>query len=469
MNRKTTILAGLLACLLLLSGCVMRPAQSAAPATPPEPTATPEPAIVWHTVTYRLDGETVATERVAEGMSPVDAPTLRGERAVVGWNNANGTPTDLWSLSVTSDMVFDGVTGPKLHLRGGFFAPESDGLFHPYEPFTRSDAARAVYAILADKPTGETFLKDVTTRAKCWDAATALVTGGYMTLDPDGKFFPDVPITRDDLTALLGKLFSPGAVKRALEGTGEPLTRAEAARVLTGLLGLTSAESRPYYPDVAPEQEYYDAVELAGVSAPIDWIQGEKAAPGFVNLDGYLYSVRPDGYFLTDDMVGTLYFDVTGRFTSGNETLDLKVAEIVEALTNEGMSREDMLRAVYNHVRDSYLYLKRNLYEIGATGWEIDEAMTMFQTSKGNCYNFTAAFWALARGVGFDAVCYSGLVGRDRDPHSWVEIPIDGTTYIFDVETEMQNRLNNDFYTSMYKMTYERGKLWSYAKEPYPD
>ena len=93
----------------------------------------------------------------------------------------------------------------------------------------------------------------------------------------------------------------------------------------------------------------------------------------------------------------------------------------------------------------------------------------MFETSKGNCYNFTAAFWALARGVGYDAVCYSGLVGVDRNPHSWVEIVFDGTPYIFDVETEMQNRLNNDYYTSMYQMTYERGKLWSYAREPYKD
>ena len=33
----------------------------------------------------------------------------------------------------------------------------------------------------------------------------------------------------------------------------------------------------------------------------------------------------------------------------------------------------------------------------------------------------------------------------------------------------MQNRLNNDYYTSMYRMTYERGKLWSYAKVPYDD
>ena len=468
MKRKIRLTLGL-TLLLLLSGCVMRPARSEPPAAAPTPSATPEPEVVWHTVSYRLDGEEIATERVAEGESCHTAPDLHGERAIIGWNNANGTPTDIWTLSIRDDMVFDGVLGPKVHLRGGFIAPESDGLFHPLDAFTRSDAVRAVYAILADKPTGETFIKDVTTRAKCWNAATALVTGGYIPLDPDGKFFPDAPITLTDLTALLEKIFSPGAVRDRLREAEEPLSRAEAARVLAALLKLDKVDEAPYYPDVAPDAAYYDAVELTGAAGEIDWIQGDKAAPGFVNLDGYLYHVRPDGYFLTDGMVGTLYFDRSGRFTSGNEKLDAHVAEIVASQTNAGMTREEKLHAVYLYVRDHYLYLKRNLYGIGDTGWEIDEALTMFETNKGNCYNFTAAFWALARGVGFDAVCYSGLVGVDRNPHSWVEITLDGTPYIYDVETEMQNRLHDDFYTSMYQMTYERGKLWSYAKEPYND
>ena len=90
----------------------------------------------------------------------------------------------------------------------------------------------------------------------------------------------------------------------------------------------------------------------------------------------------------------------------------------------------------------------------------------MFQTGKGNCYNFTAAFWALARGVGYDAVCYSGLVGVERDPHSWVEIELNGEPRIFDVETEMQYRLIDDYITSMYNIDYDRGALWSYVRDP---
>jgi len=128
-----------------------------------------------------------------------------------------------------------------------------------------------------------------------------------------------------------------------------------------------------------------------------------------------------------------------------------------------------MLRTLYLYVRDHYLYLKRSLYEVGETGWELSEALVMFQTGKGNCYNFTGAFWALARGIGYDAVCYSGLVGRARSPHSWTEIEFDGVPYIFDVETEMSQRLQDDYISNLYKMTYEQGEYWSYAWEPYDD
>ena len=267
---------------------------------------------------------------------------------------------------------------------------------------------------------------------------------------------------------LLSRLREP--VERALaDMTDEtPFTRAEAAAAINGLLELDSAglANAPYFPDVSPSMENYAAVELAGQSGTISWLSGDTAQPGFLNLDGHLYCVGEDGYFLRDTMVGTLYFDISGRYTSGDDALDSFVADLVDSQTNASMTREEMLRAVYDYVRDHYLYLKRNLYEVGETGWEIPEALLMFQSGKGNCYNFTAAFWSLARGIGFDAVCYSGLVGVGRDPHSWVEITFDGVPYVFDVETEMSYRLVNDYITSMYRKTYEEVAAWSYVRTP---
>ncbi len=141
-------------------------------------------------------------------------------------------------------------------------------------------------------------MKDVTTHAKCYTAATTLVTAGYMTLN-EGRFYPDVAITRADLAALLEKVFSPAAVERALAGMTDetPFTRAEAAAAINALLELDTAglANAPYFPDVAPSMENYAAVELAGQSGTISWLTGDRAEPGFLNLDGYLYCVGDDG------------------------------------------------------------------------------------------------------------------------------------------------------------------------------
>lgn len=466
--RISLLLAALLGT-VLLSNCGYRPEGIEAAQLDVPATAAPQGKV--YTVTYRVNG-TETTELVPEGESVQNAPEFLAAEScgIVAWKNANGTKIDIRTAPIYADTVYEAVLGPALRRTGAYIAAETDGLFHPLDKFTRSDAARAVYALLDVKPTGETFLKDVTTHAKCYTAASTLVTAGYMTLDEMGRFYPDVAITRTDLTTLLGKIFSAAAVERALSGMTDetPLTRAEAAAAINALLELDAAglNSAPYFPDVSPAMEHYAAVELAGQSGTISWLDGDRAKSGFLNLNGYLYCVGEDGYFLRDTMVGTLYFDISGRYTSGDDALDTFVADLIDAHTNDTMTREEMLRTVYEYVRDHYLYLKRNLYEVGETGWEIPEALLMFQSGKGNCYNFTAAFWSLARGVGFDAVCYSGLVGVGRDPHSWVEITFDGVPYVFDVETEMSYRLVNDYITSMYQKTYEEVAAWSYVRTP---
>ncbi len=472
--KKRRLISALLAlvfiCSAFASGCSLRPKEVPAVSAPAvaTPSATEEPAGARYTVTYTLDGETISTETVIEGHSPSDVPAFRGDRGIVSWKDANGTETDVWARPVSADTVYQAVLGPELVRTGAYMAPESDGLFHALNKFTRSDAARAVYNLFSIKPSGETFLKDVTTRARCYQAATTLVTAGYMELD-EGKFHPDVAITRVELTDLLSRLFSRGAVLEAMSRVPEPMNRGEAAAVINTLLGLTEVVSKPYFPDVSPAMDCFAAVECAGIQDKISWLKGDRAEPGFINLEGYLYYVGQDGYFVHDTMIGTLYFDAAGRYTSGDEAVDKYVADIIDANTKSTMSREEMLRALYIYVRDHYLYLKRSLYAVGETGWELSEALVMFQTGKGNCYNFSGAFWALARGIGYDAVCYSGLVGKDRDPHSWVEIEFDGVPYIYDVETEMSMRLLNDYVSNLYKQTYEQGKYWSYAWEPYDD
>ena len=480
--KKTISL--ILACALAagLSACSFRPEASQSvqittaenPAVPVESavpaTEAPKPGASTYTVTF-MDGETVlATETVAEGNCPQALmETAADGSSIIGWRKGSDkTVLNAAAVAVYGDVTYTAVTGPELNRDEAFIAAESDGLFHPDKTFTRSDAVRAVYTLLKNKPQGETFLNDVTTRARCYQAATTLVTEGWMSLT-NGRFNPDIPISAEDLRGLLGHVFSQRSVDAATAEFGENITRGEAAVLFYTLLNAPQTGESAFYPDVTPNDPYYTAVTAVGLSGGNAWGEGGKPAPGFMHLEGYLYNVGEDGYFLKNADVGSLHFGPDGRYTTGNTDLDAYVADILADTIHDGMPQEQQLRAVYDHVRDRYLYLKRNLYEVGELGWEIEEALTMFSTGKGNCYNFTAAFWALTRGIGYESVCLSGLVGGGRDPHSWVEIPIDGTLYIFDPETEMSYMLQKEYWADLYMLTYEEGEYWSYAREPYPD
>ena len=125
-------------------------------------------------------------------------------------------------------------------------------------------------------------------------------------------------------------------------------------------------------------------------------------------------------------------------------TLDGCLPEFVLAAlreaTDDSMTRDEMLRAMYLYVRDSFTYLRRHYYKTGDVGWATQEALTMYSTGRGNCYCFASAFWAAARALGFDAKIVSGTYGEEEAPHGWVEILRGGERYTYDVEIEMAVR-----------------------------
>ena len=43
-----------------------------------------------------------------------------------------------------------------------------------------------------------------------------------------------------------------------------------------------------------------------------------------------------------------------------------------------------MLEAAYDYCCENFGYMRRNFYEFGAQGWEIAEAITMFDAQSGN-------------------------------------------------------------------------------------
>ena len=190
--------------------------------------------------------------------------------------------------------------------------------------------------------------------------------------------------------------------------------------------------------------------------------------PGFVNIDGFLYYVKEDGYFLKDDKVGVLYFGEDGRYTSGDAELDQMVAERIAKFFEENpdKTRFEILRVAYDHCVGNYEYLRRNVYGKGHTGWEIEDAKVMFETGLGNCYNFAAIFWALARGLGYEAYGIAGNCTGSVQPHGWVQISFDGEPYFFDPEWHYDYIHDGRPVKDMFMIAMEDAWYWTYDYYP---
>ena len=441
----------LFAALLLLpaGGCALRPEagagepvpENAAASVPSEPTSPPV-----YTVTFYADGRAVGSETVAPGDVPAALPAPEGIR-VLGWTDEAGAAADPLTVPVEADRAYHAVTGPLLNTDADWLFPDEHGFLLPQDPFTGADASKALYTLLTDA------------------GAAAGLAGPF-------RAEPDAPLQLPQLRELLTALFAPAQVKEALESvfpTGEePVDRARAAWCMEVLLDRGPQEER-YFPDVSPDHWAYDQLTAASAPGTLD-----KAAlmaetlDGFLWFDGYLYRLDQDGYFVVSQTVDNLSYGKNGRFTSGNEELDARVAEALLKLMEPGKTRQEHLRAVYLHVKNDFKYLVRNYYDSGATGWEIPEALTMYETGKGNCYNYAGMFWSLVRGLGYNAVTYSGTQGLQYTPHAWTEILLDGRWYICDPELEMNYWYvaamtnDNSKYTDNYMIPREKSANWVY-------
>ena len=84
-----------------------------------------------------------------------------------------------------------------------------------------------------------------------------------------------------------------------------------------------------------------------------------------------------------------------------------------------------------------------------------------FDNRRGNCYVLAATFYEMAYMLGYNVRQISGTVplrGGGSGPHSWVEIDIDGVTYVFD--PDFTNYTKNDGF----KFTYGKPGTWIYEK-----
>ena len=132
---------------------------------------------------------------------------------------------------------------------------------------------------------------------------------------------------------------------------------------------------------------------------------------------------------------------------------------------NISYTQLEKLRACYDYVR-TFRYLGRNAAygaEVRTIPYDaqLQFAKKIFTTGKGDCYNFTAAFCLLARQLGFSAECIVGECAYywnwNGIAHGWVEVEIDGQTWLFDPQIENYNLragLSNEAF-SAFQVKYE--------------
>ena len=431
-----------LLCMLLLTACTQQPVET-------EPTTQPT---VYYTARFVMGGNVLSEQKLEEGQLPSAVTAQVQGLQFLYWTDESGEQVLPETVPLTADVTYTAVCYPILDRHECFLFADADGLLRPDDVLTADELMMALKRLAAEGA---------------------------------DQYFPGMPIGSEPLTVqkvknVLNHFFGSDAVDAAFGGTQGDLTRGAFASAMCDLLGrdltepVTVAEFAQIPEDITMGRADCAALlesciphteDLGGVT----WDSLElKAgyAPGFVNIEGWLYYVQEDGYFLRSGNVGDLYFGENGRYTSGDVELDAIVAGILQTIIEENpdADRLTLLRRGHEYCRDAFTYLRKNSYAMGKTGWEVNDAKVMFTTLRGNCYNYAASFWAVARGLGYEAYAISGTVTQTDQPHGWVEIEFDGAIYIFDCEWEMAYRVKQNRYDmDMFMIDRKSAKYWNYT------
>lgn len=151
------------------------------------------------------------------------------------------------------------------------------------------------------------------------------------------------------------------------------------------------------------------------------------------------------------------YVDGTGKRVDNKLTKEL--VKVYRKCTKETMTKEQKLRAMYLYLGETnnsrFRYERRydDKQYIGKGTWTSDFAYQILSTKKGNCYRFACAFGYMAKMLGYDVYVNPGQCHARRGgltPHCWVEIKMNGTTYVYDPELQFAGSAS-DLYQKTYK------------------
>ena len=421
-----------------------------------------------------------------------DRLLTRGDAAILVYRLFDSSGNE---PAVFDDVPEDSGIYQEIAGAGAWFPTHSDYLFQPDEPILREDLCSAIlhacqyWSLCPDElaHAGET---PYTAFARQRGLMYADETSEYVTRGEAAHIFNRVTGRSPDTELLLQTA---------------PVIFADVSPVC------------PYYTDIleaAVPHEYYDDEEQE-VWGDTAFAQLKK---GFYRQGGIAYYVQKDGTLLTTpglqeipsgtvfvaDESGRIYADgrphlspdgvvfcrksgtilkngsqngysadENGFYTSGYEELDAYVNGIYDECLTESMTQEEKLRACFDYVCE-FNYLGRNRpLDDSVKTMPVDlaknYALKFFETGKGDCYNFTAAFLFLARGLGYDAEAIVGYCGYEWSgnaiAHGWIEITADdGNVFICDPQLENFNiraGISNEIYGA-FMTTYELSYAYYY-------
>lgn len=164
----------------------------------------------------------------------------------------------------------------------------------------------------------------------------------------------------------------------------------------------------------------------------------------------YVYTVRA----VTEDSISS--YDARGLYCVFSEDIAyVYAAAVVNKITTSSMSNEKKLKACHNWFNDPYKYERdtQDPNKLSGTGWISDYAVYYFKNRAGNCYRFACAYGYLATVLGYQPKVVTGVLSGSMK-HGWIEIVMDGTTYVFDAQWQFSNEARGKHY-NLFKKTYK--------------
>ncbi len=146
----------------------------------------------------------------------------------------------------------------------------------------------------------------------------------------------------------------------------------------------------------------------------------------------------------------------------GNTTFNVSSADFTASRNAAQLQAASILNSIGRDLRSAFLWSGSLTYHYMDASPSISSAWYAefgYVNKKGNCYVMAATFYYMAKELGYDAHQVSGYVlqsGGNQAIHSWVEIDIDGTTYVFDPQVYQQKGSGG------YYFTYGTTGTWRY-------